>query len=142
MQKKFLTGSRAFFSCMADFRPKDTDLLVLDDAPKGYQYYRQTSIPGKCLFEWRDMGADALIEYALQHPIPQMQVGKFLVPDFAKHIGLTLEQLTRLRPLIDALDAKHRYEEIIYNSYLVNGDFTLTDDQREAAYQCYKDARI
>ena len=141
MQKKFLTGSRAFFSCMADFRPKDTDLLVLDDAPKGYKFYRQTQTNGICLFEWRYMDADALIEYALQHQKPQMQVGKFLVPDFAKHIGLTLEQLTRLRTLIDALDAKHRYEEIIYNSYLVNGDFTLTDDQRESAYQCYKEAR-
>lgn len=141
MQKKFLTGSRAFFSYMADFRPKDTDLLVLDDAPKGYKFYRQTQTNGICLFEWRDMGADALIDYALQHPNPPMQVGKFLVPDFAKHIGLTLEQLTRLRTLIDALDAKHRYEEIIYNSYLVNGDFTLTDEQRDAAYQCYKEAR-
>lgn len=141
MRKKFLTGSRAFFSCLADFRPKDTDWIVLDDAPKGYQYYRQTSIPGKCLFEWRDMGADALIDYALQHPKPPMQVIKFLSPDFAKHIGLTMMQLTRLQPIIDALDAKHRYAAIIYDSYLQNGDFTLTDEQRDAAYQCYKEAR-
>lgn len=141
MKKKFLAGSRAFFSCLADFKPKDTDWIVLDDAPKGYKYYRQTSLPGKCLFEWRDIGADALIDYALQHPIPQMQVGKFLIPDFARHIGLTLEQLKRLRPLVDALDQKHRYEDIIYDSYLINGDFTLTDEQRMRAYEVYQSAR-
>lgn len=141
MQKKFLTGSSAFFSCLADFKPKDYDWIVLDDAPKGYHYYCQTSTPGKCVFEWRDMGADALIDYALAHPRPAMQVIKFLTPDFAAHIGLTIGQLERLRPLVDALKKKHRYAAIIFDSYIKNGSFTLTDSQRMEAYQCYKEAR-
>ena len=141
MQKKFLTGSSAFFSCLAGFQPKDKDWIVLDDAPKGYKHYRQTSTPGKCVFEWRAASADELIAYALDHPKPAMQIIKFLSPDFAAHIGLSIVQLQRLKPLVDALDPKHRYAAVIYDSYIENGDFTLTDSQREAAYQCYREAR-
>ena len=141
MQKKFLTGSSAFFSCLADFQPKDKDWIVLDDAPKGYKHYRQTSTPGKCVFEWRAASADELIAYALDHPMPAMQMIKFLTPDFAAHIGLTIGQLQRLKPLVDALDPKHRYASIIYESYIENGNFTLTDSQLDAAYRCYREAR-
>ncbi len=93
------------------------------------------------MFEWRAASADELIAYALDHPKPAMQIIKFLSPDFAAHIGLSIVQLQRLKPLVDALDPKHRYAAVIYDSYIENGDFTLTDSQREAAYQCYREAR-
>jgi hypothetical protein len=40
---------------------------------------------------------------------------------------LTIADLKQLQPLIDALDQKHQYEAIIYNSYLKNKAFVLTE---------------
>jgi hypothetical protein len=71
-----------------------------------------------------------------------MIVGKFLVPEFCKAIGFTIMDLPRLYPLIQKLDEKHMYEAIIFDSYLQNGDFVLTDSQREKAYQSYQTSRI
>jgi hypothetical protein len=68
-------------------------------------------------------------------------VGKFLIPEFCKEIGFTIKDLPKLKPLIDKLDEKHKYEEIIYNAYLENGDFILTPDQRDLAYASYKETR-
>jgi hypothetical protein len=39
------------------------------------------------------------------------------------------------------LNDKHKYEEIIYNSYIKNSSFTLTDTQRDRAYKSYKESR-
>lgn len=70
-----------------------------------------------------------------------MVIGKFLVPEFCKEIGFTVSDLERLRPLIAKLDDKHKYEEVIFNSYLQNGDFILTSEQRDAAYLMYRESR-
>ena len=71
-----------------------------------------------------------------------MAVGKFLIPEFCREIGFTIEDLPKVRPLIDALDPRHRYEEIIYDSYMENGSFTLTEEQRMRAYKAYLEARV
>ena len=139
MQKRFIIGSTAFFSGINDFRSKDIDVLIVDDNPQGYKTFRQTHLKkGKCVFEWKDMNADEFIDYTLEHYDTPMQIGKFLVPDFAGYLGLTIEQLKRLQPLVDKLDDAHKYEGIIYNAYLVNGSFTLTQEQLSDAYECYK----
>ena len=80
------------------------------------------------------------IDWALKSNIG-MVIGKFLVPEFCTEIGFTIEDLPRLAPLLDRLDDGHKYEEIIYHSYLENGSFTLTDEQRDRAYQSYKESR-
>jgi hypothetical protein len=49
--------------------------------------------------------------------------------------------LLKLKPLIDTLDEAHLYEQVIYESYLINGDFYLTQEQRDLAYTKYKEAR-
>lgn len=56
-----------------------------------------------------------------------MQLGKFLVPTFIEAIGFTIDDLKKLQPLLDNLDDKHKYEKVIYNTYIQNNDFTLTD---------------
>lgn len=142
MQHRFITGSQAFFSSFGDFKPKDIDVLIVDDNPNGYKMMRQTHLnKGKCVFEWKDMSADEFINYTLEHYDTPMQIGKFLVPEFAGYLELTLEQLKRLQPLIDKLDDAHKYEEIIYNAYLTNGSFTLTEAQLNDAYESYKSTR-
>jgi hypothetical protein len=43
--------------------------------------------------------------------------------------------------MIDNLDIKHLYEKVIYNSYIENKSFVLTDEQRDKAYLLYKQGR-
>jgi len=70
-----------------------------------------------------------------------MVIGKFLIPEVCAFIGFTIEDLPKLKVLVDRLDTKHKYEEIIYNSYLENNSFTLTEEQRNLAYKSYKESR-
>jgi hypothetical protein len=70
-----------------------------------------------------------------------MVLGKFLIPEFNEKIGFTIEDLPRMKPLIEKLDDKHKYEELIFNSYIKNNAFTLTSRQREQAYKSYKESR-
>ena len=55
-------------------------------------------------------------------------------------LGVSLGDLKRLAPCFENLDGKHAYERLIYEAYLANGSFTLTDEQREKAYKEYKEA--
>lgn len=59
-----------------------------------------------------------------------MQVGKFLVPAVATELKLTIQDLKKLKPLITKLDVEHIYEEAIYEAYIENNGFFLTDEQR------------
>ena len=70
-----------------------------------------------------------------------MKVGKFLIPEFNKYINFTIDDLKSLQPIFDNMDEKHTYERVIFESYLKNGDFFLTDEQRREAYKEYKRSR-
>lgn len=131
-----IVGSRAFFEGIEGFAPKDTDILELVDNPAGFKDIRQFKFSNKCVFQWRRMSPEEFIDVTLQRDFP-MEVGKFLVPEFAKTIGLTMEHLKMLRPLIESLDEAHLYEQIIYESYLSNGSFDLSEEQRTQAYVEY-----
>lgn len=135
-----LVGSTYFFKGLEGFKSKDTDRVVLVDNPVGFKNVRQTSGSGSCLFEWRKMTADEFVEYTLTKG-PAMQIGKFLVPEFCEEIGFTIEHLKKLESLVEKLDVKHGYEKIIYNSYIKNGLFTLTEEQLKDAYEEYKKER-
>jgi len=86
------------------------------------------------------MSADEFVEYTLHSKLP-MEIGKFLVPEVAKYLGFTIEHLKKLKPIVDSLDKNHRYEKIIYESYIENSDFILTEEQRRAAFDEYKKER-
>lgn len=138
--RKFKIGSRAFFEGMAGFNPTDDDTLILQDKPNGYNTVCQIHTDTGCIYYWKRMTAQEYIDYALKKG-PAMQLGKFLVPEFAKEIGLTVDGLPNLRPIATNLDDKHKYESIILEAYINNGAFTLTDEQRAAAFKSYKAAR-
>ena len=135
-----LVGSKYFFKEMPGFSSKDTDKIVLVSKPVGFKYVRQTSGSGSCLFEWKKMTADEFVNRTLKTKTP-MSVGKFLVPEFNEQIGFTIEHLKLLEPIFEQLDEKHKYEKVIYDAYVSNGSFTLTDEQRQTAYEVYKEAR-
>ena len=141
MEKQILAGSCRFFDAIEGFTPKDRDYIRLQKTGNGYNYIRQISTGRTCYFDVVVRPKEEMIAYALSGNGPAMQAGKFLVPEFADYIGLTIEDLRRLQPLVDSLDGRHAYEKIIYDAYLTNGSFTLTDDQLAQAYESYRKAR-
>lgn len=142
MDKQMMIGSRAFFDGMPEFAPKDTDTFVWVADPKGFTHYRQTAISGQHIIEWRAMPKDELLKYSMRDKANGLEFGKFIVPEFADLVGLTIDDLKRLRDhYADRIDANHRYQLVICEAYLDNGAFTLTDEQRETAYQAYRNER-
>ena len=75
------------------------------------------------------MPIDELIDVTLFRNFP-MEIGKFLVPEFIKEFKLSIDDLKKLEPIVAKLDDKHKYEEVIYNAYLENNDFVLTDEKQ------------
>lgn len=100
-----IVGSRAFFSGIEGFHPTDTDILEFIESPIGFKTVRQIRFAGKCVFQWRNMPTKELIEETLNRNIP-MEIGKFLVPEFAEKFNLSIEDLKKLKPLVDQLDER------------------------------------
>ena len=138
--KTFIIGSRAFFDGIEEFIPKDNDeLCIMDEFPIRSNTLN-LHIKGKDVFLCRNMNKEMFIKDALDCKIP-MRIGRFLVPSFAEYIGLTIEDLQKLQSLIDNIDEKHTYERIIYDSYIKNNGFFLTEEQRNDAFKEYKNKR-
>lgn len=137
---KILIGSKYFFSCYEDFKGKDTDELQIIETSE-FAQMRQLTGQGRCLFQMKKHdNKEDYINWAVKSTIG-MVIGKFLVPEFCAEIGFIVEDLPKVKVLLERLDDKHKYEEIIYNSYLENGSFTLTPKQRDMAYKSYKKYR-
>ena len=135
-----LVGSQSFFNNIEGFIPKDVDYIELVDNPSEFKYFCQITGKNKCIFRWKRMNVNEFINIHLKFNIP-MSVGKFLVPEFAKEINLTITDLKKLTPLIEKLDDKHLYEKIIFNSYIENNGFYLTNEQLMESYNEYKKYR-
>lgn len=131
-----LVGSNVFFKDIDGFNSKDVDILELIDNPIGFKNNRWIKFTHKDVFQWRRMPIKEFIEITLSNNIP-LEIGKFLVPEFIKEFNLSINDLKKLQPLIENLDNKHKYESVIYYSYLQNNDFYLTDEQLMEAYKIY-----
>ena len=142
MNKQITTGSRAFFSGMEGFQPKDKDIVVLIDKSQanGFEWMRQTSNGSVDLFEIVNRPKAELIAHAVEKAKP-MAIARFLTPAFAEAIGLQVEDLKELKPMRQALDAKHAYLGIIFDAYVETDSFALSGEQRQSAYDAYKAAR-
>lgn len=135
---RFRVGSSYFFGDLGT----DVDEVEFEENPRLYKnvlQFRKTD-KKRCLFKWRKMSADEFVDYTLNSKLP-MEIGKFLVPEVAEYLGFTIEHLKRLRPVVERLDAKHKYEKTIYEAYIQNNAFTLTIDQRWRAYMEYVSCR-
>lgn len=137
MSKRYLVGSRYFFKTFIDFTPKDIDELILEENPKDYKVKMQITGKGKCLFKWRKLKPEDFIRYTKT----PMELGKFLVKEVCEDIGFTIEHLKKLNKIVEKLDDKHLYEKVIWESYIANNDFYLTDEQLQMAYDEYKKHR-
>lgn len=138
---RFLVGSNVFFrGYFEDFESKDIDLLILEDEPRGYENVRQFHFKDRCIFQWRRMKKDEFIDLSLERGLG-MELGKFLVPEFARELEMDINDLEKLRPLAEKLDEKHLYEKVIYDAYVENGCWALTEEQRIEAYRIYKECK-
>lgn len=140
-RKEFVVGSRYFFKDIVGFSSKDTDILIVEKEPTEYKTFMQISGKNKCIFKWRFMPMHLFLHYAFMLENTPMNVGKFLNKEFAKYIGLDIKHLARLKPIFKKLDEKHLYEKVIFESYIKNNGFYLTEEQRLRAYEEYKKYR-
>ena len=144
MKTEYIVGSNAFFKGMDGFVPQDNDRLILvDDASEcgiPFSTHSEMRLKGNCYFFYRRLPKDEMIDNCIKSKDP-IVVGKFFVPSVARDLGLTIDDLKRLEDTVTSLDKAHKYEEVIFRSYLENGDFVLTDKQREEAFRIYNNSR-
>jgi len=138
--KQIRIGSTVFFNSFNDFKSKDIDELCILSSPIEDIKSFCLKLNGKDLILYPNLSKDEFIKEDLKVN-DSLKVGKYLVPEFIDYIGLKIEDLHKLKPLVNKLDIKHSYEKIIYDSYLNNSEFYLTDEQKNKAYIMYKKAR-
>lgn len=138
--KYFQIGSSVFFEDYDDYKKHDDDVLVILDHPlKGNKSFIFKK-DGKDVICYPILSKNEFINEDLNTK-DSIKIGKYLVPEFIEYINLEIEDLKRLLPLVNILDDKHKYEKIIYDAYIKNNSFILTDEQKLNAYKEYKKYR-
>ena len=92
-------------------------------------------------FEWQKHTLNEWID-KLTSTNDNIRVSTFLVPDFINQIkgNLTIEEyLNKIKPLFNNLEDKYSWVVYVYNAYVNNKAFVLTNAQRESAYKMYKE---
>lgn len=139
--KKFTIGSKVFFSSINEFIPHDDDTLcIMDEWELQNTNVLRSYKDKQDTFYFKNMSLQEFIDDTLNCNTP-MRAGKFLVPEFAQYLNMTIDDLKKLKPLFDKIDNKHKYEKIIYESYIENDGFYLTKKQIQKAYDEYKQYR-
>ena len=134
--KDFLVGSSYFFQSYPDYVIKDRDWIVLVDV---------IDKPKRLVIGEDDMFMYPINvdreEFLNNVSVDAIKVGKFLIPEFCEYIGFNIDDLKSLYKYFDNLDDKHKYLKVIFDAYVKNNSFSLTDKQRDKAYSVYKQAR-
>lgn len=137
--KTFRIGSRVFFEGIKDFESKDIDeLCIMDTFPFKNNSIHCNGLHGKDVFFFRNMAKEDFKKDVMNCKLP-MAAGKFLVPEFASYLGFTIEDLKEFEDKFNHIDDEHAYEKLIYDSYINNNGFFLTEQQRQEAYKKYKE---
>ena len=139
--KRYIVGSKYFFDKYPDYESKDTDYLIIEDPPfMPYKHMMVIRGQGIDEFRYKPKSADEFIDFTLELNVP-MVIGKFLVKEFCEDFGITIDHIKKLKPLVDQMDDKHLYVQYIYNVFMNNNRFDLTDEERDEAYKLYKEAK-
>lgn len=145
-----LVGSDYFFHDCEGYIPHDYDYIILID--KANSSYKPSfdskdtlhiySSHTKCdkTFYYRYEKQD-FIDDIVNGIVPKYFLNKFLIPEVNEAIGFEFSELHALNYLFDELDDKHKYLKIIYDSYIENDEYYLSDSQRELAFNEYKKYR-
>lgn len=145
-----LVGSDYFFHDCEGYIPHDYDYIILID--KANSSYKPSfdskdtlhiySSHTKCdkTFYYRYEKQD-FIDDIVNGIVPKYFLNEFLIPEVNEAIGFEFSELHALNYLFDELDDKHKYLKIIYDSYIENDEYYLSDSQRELAFNEYKKYR-
>ena len=139
--KKMKIGSSSFFEKIDDYKSKDIDwICIVDSLPNNEKVLNAKIKTDDIFFYPVNMSKDDFIKQVFDDKVP-MKVGKFLVPEFIEYIGFTISELKQFNKFFNKLDDKHIYEKIIYNAYLENNKFELSEDQLNKLNLEYKKYR-
>lgn len=137
---KYIVGSNYFFKTIKGFKSKDIDEVEVINDSKKFKHNFRIKIANKDIIKIVRQDKQEILSYAAKHA-DGLVFGRFLIPELNKEFDIELEDLKIVEPLISKLDNKHLYFKKIYEYYLENGNMTLTDEQRNAAYEIYKQYR-
>lgn len=139
--KKIKCGSSVFFNKFDDYTLKDVDWIVLvDKIPKDNPMWRVKIKDDDLMIFKIGTTKQQYVDMVFNTKV-SLKFGKFLVPEFVKYIGFKIDELKQFEDIVNNLDNNHKYQKIIYDSYLENNSFTLTDEQLNKAYAEYKKYR-
>ena len=133
----FTVGSQAFFKDKPDFKPHDKDLLMIVDEGNGFKFSKQLSTGSTCYIYLVKHSVKDILNFVLQDKVTPLQVCKFFVPEVSEFLGMTLANFKKLEPKVRKLTGKHQYYQIIFDAYVANGSFALSEEQLEEAYASY-----
>lgn len=140
MNTRFLVGSRAFFSGIDGFKSDNRNFLKLVENQSALNVESKLSIHSNITYRLLREPARQMIERVAKSG-NALLVGNFLVPKVARAIGATVADLQPLEPLLENLQDKHKYQAVIFRAYQASGSFSLTDEQRQEAYEAYCQSR-
>lgn len=131
---------------MPDYQGHDYDtLMILDKWPEYVEDTRFSCRKEKSdLFFLKEQNKEQYINEILQisEQTYASRVCHFMVPEFVNHIGLTIEDLKRVESVVRLLEnTRHKWYCVIYDAYIKNNGFYLTEEQKQEAYNVYKTAR-
>ena len=136
----FIIGSNYFFKDFEGFESKDTDVIIMvDNLPETILNFKDKE-KHQDVFLINNTSKKEILDNCLNSDL-SMKAGKFLIPEFNEYIGFTIDDLKLLKEKFDNIDEKHKYEKVIYDAYIENNSFTLTDEQRKHAYDVYIESK-
>lgn len=138
-------GSAPFFENYLDYVEHDTDYMLFVDEVGSKVIKIHITEDGRredYFYYKKGITKEELIARELEDCKKKpCHAGKFLIPKVVEEFGITLEDLQLFEDSFNNLDDKHTYEKVIYDAYITNNDFVLTDEQRDEAYNDYKNKR-
>lgn len=152
--KTFIVGSRYFFNDLNIDRDVDLIVILKDDTSskdmkiikdylfKQFKKYKKKDIT--YLFEKISFN-DILNSVESLPNINLVKICTCLVPELAEYLDIKIEDLSKIKKYIFQLAEKNnkwKYYEVIYNSYIENNSFTLTEEQRKKAEQVYLEGKL
>lgn len=143
-ENRFVTGSNYFFKNMESFEPHDLDYIVLEEYspyPDKILFCGLSRTPDKKYtidyFHWVRTTPEKYIEFVNNYKRAD-SICAFLIPEFVKEIGFTIEDLKKMKPTRERLNKWREYLGMIYDFYIINNDFVLNEEQRQEVYSEYK----
>ena len=136
---KFNIGSRYFFNKINNFESKDNDILILMDnwTLTKTNVLNLKDKQGNDIFFYKNMNKEDFINDTIKSNVP-MKCGKFLIKEFNEYIGFTIDDLKKLDFIFKKMDSKHIYEKYIYEYFIHNNCFELTNEQLKKCFEIYK----